>query len=90
MTLTPAPKELVRVMVGRAEILAPGVERGLVQQLHQAAQGDAAASAQARQTLKRLGRFAAPAFNRALNNTQLPPEQWARLAGLLKGGPGVD
>jgi hypothetical protein len=80
MTLKPAPRELVRVMVGRAEVFTPGAEEDLVLQLRQAAKGDAAASLRAKKTLKDLGRFAGPAFNRALAEAKFGPNEAQKLA----------
>ncbi len=86
MTLHPTPKELVRVMVGRAEVLRPGLEKTLVSELYDAREGDKSATARARQTLKSLGRFAAPALYRAIAaNKQLQPEECGRLYSLLNG-----
>lgn len=65
LQVTPAPTNLVRVMVGRHDILTPERERELdfvVQQVN-GPQGPAQASAAAE--LGRLGRFAAPARKRA-------------------------
>jgi hypothetical protein len=62
LTLTPQPKELTRVMVGRAEVIMPDAVNSLSQTLTQAAAGDTAAGAQARHQLKTLGRFASPAL----------------------------
>jgi len=84
--LHPAPKELVRVMVGRAEVLPPGLEQALILQLNNAKQGDAVASARARQTLKSLGRFAEPALCRALAAAKFQPQEQGKLMGLLNGG----
>jgi hypothetical protein len=83
MTLTPTPRELVRVMVGRAEVLAPGTERSLVEQLGKAGRGDAAAAADTRALLRSLGRFAEPAFARALNTAKIQPTEQTRLLALL-------
>jgi hypothetical protein len=83
MTINPAPGELVRVMVGRAEILLPSVEHSLTLDLDKAKQGDAAASNEARKTLRSLGRFAEPAFARALASANAQPEEQARLVALL-------
>jgi hypothetical protein len=62
LALTPQPKELTRVMVGRAEIITHDTVNRLSLTLTQAAAGNTAAGAQARQQLKTLGRFASPAL----------------------------
>jgi hypothetical protein len=62
LTLSPAPEKLVRVMVGRAEIITPHVVARLRQTLLKAEAGDAAARAQSEAEFKALGRFAGPAL----------------------------
>lgn len=83
MDLKPAPREIARVMVGRAEILAPHVEHSLTMDLQKAGEGDKAAAADARNTLRSLGRFAEPAYFRALNNAHLQPTEQNGLMALL-------
>ena len=83
MTVNPAPSQLVRVMVGRAEVLTPKLESSLVAQLQKAGHGDAAASDQARATLKGLGRLAEPSFNRALAASSVPSQEQFKLSSLL-------
>lgn len=83
MNVKPEPRELVRVMVGRAEILPPTVEQTLARELNDAQRGDANASAAARETLKSLGRFAEPAFYRVLAATKPKPAEQGRLMALL-------
>ena len=83
MTLKPTPKELVRVMVGRAEILPPAVEQALVQQLKNTSLDDPAARAKVRDMLKAMGRFAQPTLNRALANAHLSSGEQARLMAFL-------
>jgi hypothetical protein len=60
MTLSPQPKNLVRVMVGRAEIITPEAEMNLLQDLSKAQNGDG--DSRARADLKTFGRFALPAL----------------------------
>jgi hypothetical protein len=83
MDLKPAPRELVRVMVGRAEILTPNLERSLVDDFDKAKHGDTAASAEARKTLHSLGRFAEPAFYRALAHAKPQFDEQKKLMALL-------
>src|SRR5262245_35896252 len=61
LQLDPAPSSLVRVMVGRAEILAPDIEQGLREELVKATKGNPAARESVTRQLSRLGRFASPA-----------------------------
>ncbi len=83
LTMNPAPKELVRTMVGRAEVLSPGVETKLTSLMQRARQGDAVASGEARELLKTLGRFAPPAFERIISKMNPEPTEMTTLAGLL-------
>ena len=66
LTLTPQPKELTRVMVGRAEIITPQVQASLSRLLAKAQEGDADARLQVKAELKQLGRFAEPALQLAI------------------------
>src|SRR5204863_4048766 len=59
MKLDPAPRELVRVMVGRAEVITPDAELSLRSALNAVRTGEAA-RLHALDQLKRLGRFATP------------------------------
>ena len=65
MTLNPPPRNLARVMVGRAEIITPAAVTGLVQDLSKAQSGEATARNQAIMDLKAFGRFAWPALSLA-------------------------
>ena len=66
LTLDPAPREVARVMVGRAEILTPGMEKALTLEVERYRTGDetARATAVANARSLRLGRFAEPAVRR--------------------------
>jgi hypothetical protein len=66
LTLDPAPREVVRVMVGRAEVLSPEIEQKLSQSLARAHFGDEQARAEAISDLQKLGRFAEPALRLAI------------------------
>jgi hypothetical protein len=84
MRVRPAPDHLVRVMVGRAEVLTPRALKQLGLELSGAKDGSPEASAKLRQTLKELGRFAAPAFNRAIASLpDLKPDDRVRLYAML-------
>ncbi len=62
--IQPAPDELVRVMVGRVEILTPGVERRLEKAVADLAGRDPAARTAAREELAKLGRLKEPVLRR--------------------------
>jgi hypothetical protein len=83
ITIKPAPKDLVRVMVGRAELIPPGTQNRLAQNLFKAGQGDPEAASEAQTELKTLGRFAEPAFYKALESVTSTNIDRARLQKLL-------
>ncbi|HXU77486.1 MAG TPA: hypothetical protein VN794_13015, partial [Methylomirabilota bacterium] len=73
LTLDPAPRNLVRVMVGRAEVLTSAVQQNLSDALTRAETGDTAARAEAVAQLRKLGRFSEPALKLAMK--QLKPDR---------------
>jgi hypothetical protein len=68
LEVTPKPDRVVRVMVGRAELMMPSIERGLKREIMAFKSGDAAAREHAVATVRNmnLGRFLAPAQQIAL------------------------
>ena len=66
LTLDPAPREVARVMVGRAEILTPAKEKALTLEIERYRAGDEVARAVAVENARSLGlgRFAEPAVRR--------------------------
>lgn len=69
----PKPRELVRVMVGRAEIIPPQTQKVLAQQLKRFERGDAEAKKWIQDYQSKFGRFAPPAFQLA-RKLNAPPE----------------
>jgi hypothetical protein len=65
LSIQPAPKELVRVMVGRAEVLTPAVEKTLTDDVTKAGNNDREGKERLSAELKKLGRFAQPALSLA-------------------------
>jgi hypothetical protein len=65
ITLDPHPRELVRVMVGRAEVITPAMQQELAEQITAAKTGHAGAKEAGEAALKRFGRFAEPALRLA-------------------------
>jgi hypothetical protein len=88
LTLGPAPKQLVRVMVGRAEILPPVLEAQLSAELTKASRGDDQAKRAAVAQLKKLGRFAEPALRLAVASSSpaLTESAWGILQASTKPG----
>ena len=87
MTLNPAPRELSRVMVGRAEVLTSGLEQNLALQLDKARNGDSKAIAEDHQTAKTIGRFGEPAFYLAIAKIKTVPADYANLRNLFFSQP---
>jgi hypothetical protein len=78
LAFQPAPRNMVRVMVGRAEILSPAREKSLSNSFVQAQRGDAQARESATEELKRLGRFAEPALQLATKDVAAEISKTAR------------
>ncbi|MBI1842102.1 MAG: hypothetical protein HYR88_14785 [Verrucomicrobia bacterium] len=70
LQLSPAPRGIARVMVGRAEVITPGMELSLLHQTERYVQGDAATKAEVVGNVRRLGfgRFLEPAMRRLVDN----------------------
>lgn len=83
MTINPTPQKLVRVMVGRAELITPAMEQQLTLELTQARKGEPQANQELMATARNLGRFAKPAFDEAISRTGARPEERDRLLALL-------
>jgi len=77
ITMNPAPRELVRVMVGRAEIIPPDQQERIRDAITRAAdaESDAVASNEAKEEFRKLGRFAEPALSLALRQAPQPVNQ---------------
>ena len=70
LQLSPAPREVARVMVGRAEVITPQMELSLFRETQRYVGGDEAARTQALANVRRLGlgRFLQPAMTRLITN----------------------
>jgi hypothetical protein len=69
ITITPAPTELVRVLVGRQDILSPETEAEVEQALAERMSREPARREAALRRLARMGRFLEPAVRRAAAST---------------------
>ena len=69
LAVTPAPKELRRVFVGRAELITPAMEWALIRQVVRYVDGDETAKAAAAKAVQgmNLGRFTGPALSRLMH-----------------------
>lgn len=65
MKLQPQPAKLVRVMVGRAEVITPELQKAIAADLKLSSSGDAAAKERLAAYWKKLGRFSSPAIQLA-------------------------
>jgi hypothetical protein len=70
MAVEPQPKQLVRVMVGRLELLTPERERQAESAVRDLAAADAAVRERAFNTLREQGRYVEPILRRLLRTTQ--------------------
>jgi hypothetical protein len=88
MKLKPAPRDLVRVMVGRAEVITPSVQHMLLSNLTKAKEGDKGAGDEARKEFQKLGRFAEPALVLATRNAdpQLRQAAWDAFGNATQRG----
>jgi hypothetical protein len=81
--LSPAPREIVRVMIGRLETLTPEQESSIASLISHLGDDDPANRNQAAARLKQLGRFAEPALTRIAATTN-DPEVHVRSQTLLQ------
>jgi hypothetical protein len=88
LKLKPAPRNLVRVMVGRAEVIAPSVETSLLSNLTKSKDGDKASQINAERQLQTLGRFAEPALSLATRTAdpQLRQAAWEVFRSATQAG----
>jgi hypothetical protein len=85
ITLDPRPRQLVRVMVGRAEVFTPATEKKLSDALAMAEKGDSQARAIVMGECKKLGRFAEPALRKLM---RIDKSNWALYDAALKAANG--
>jgi len=98
ISINPQPKELVRVMVGRAEVISPDLENKLADAMTKIGDGDFDAKVQMKQELHRAGRFAEPLFARAYNKRQRAdsefgkkwPDLWQKVHDAMNAGLTID
>jgi hypothetical protein len=86
LTLTPAARQIARVMVGRAELITPAMETTLLQEMSRYAGADTVARAQAVENVRKLGlgRFSEAVMRRILTRTPVTPEFSNRAWELLQ------
>src|SRR6185503_3466881 len=83
LKINPAPKTMVRVMVGRLETLTPEQERRIEVLIGKLGSADPSVREQTDQEIRRLGRFAEPALTRVAKTT-IDPEVKAQAGKLMR------
>jgi len=68
LTIAPAPDELVRVLVGRTEVITPEMEKHVQAQVRQLADPSPAVREAAQKNLRKFGRFSEPILKAVLEN----------------------
>ncbi len=81
--IQPSPEQLVRVMLGRVEVLTPEREREIEKFISQLGANDFRVRQEASNGLSKLGRIGEPALRRVAKTTQ-DPEVRARAAQLIR------
>jgi hypothetical protein len=90
LKISPAPTEVVRVMVGRAEIITPSMEWELMKQITRYGENDSRSREEAVVNARAigLGRFAEAAVRRMVNrlpNREFSQTAWSLLTEMGKG-----
>jgi hypothetical protein len=68
VTIEPRPAELIRVLVGRAEVITPEMEKSVQRQVSLLGDHSAEVREMAMQTIRKYGRFSEPILKRILEN----------------------
>ncbi|HEY3226838.1 MAG TPA: hypothetical protein VGK61_07595 [Planctomycetota bacterium] len=84
ITIEPKPENLVRVLVGRAEILTPEMETAIAAQAAKLGEDSIEAREAAMAALRKYGRFAEPTLRKVLAATE-DPEVRMRIRNLIGG-----
>ena len=66
ITIEPRPAELVRVLVGRAEVITPEMEKSVQRQVSMLSDPSPKVRQTAMQTIRKYGRFSEPILKRIL------------------------
>ncbi|MBI3857084.1 MAG: hypothetical protein HY293_15465, partial [Planctomycetes bacterium] len=82
LTIEPKPDQVVRVLVGRAEIITPEQESRMTDLVRRLGSASESTRAAAQAELKKLGRFAEPTLRRILP-TMKDPALKARVQELI-------
>jgi hypothetical protein len=85
LRVQPQPKETVRVLVGRSEVITPQMETDVRRQVNRLRSPSAAVRAAAEETLKQHGRFYEPVLASVLK-TETNPFVRSQLEHLIRAG----
>jgi hypothetical protein len=90
ITVNPAPTELVRVLVGRAEIITPQMENEIRAAIEQFHQGEVDQRVMAVETVRRYGRFAEPVLREIIGTRRMYADSIQKLtaAAMTKSASG--
>jgi hypothetical protein len=83
ITIDPQPDELVRVLVGRTEVITPELEKSVKEQVSNLNAPSPAARAEAAAAIKKYGRFSEPILKRILAD-ESDPTLRARIKRLIE------
>jgi hypothetical protein len=83
ITIDPRPDELVRVLVGRTEVITPELEKSVKEQVSRLNASAPAARAEAAAAIKKYGRFSEPILKRILDD-ESDPALRARIKRLIE------
>jgi len=72
ISIEPKPTQLVRVLVGRTEVITPEMEKSVRKQVSLLSNSSASVREQARMAIQRHGRFAEPILKRVLEDEKDP------------------
>jgi hypothetical protein len=86
ITIDPQPSELVRVLVGRAEVITPEMERSVQTQVTLLGDPSPAVRDAAQREIRKYGRFSEPILKRIRNNEKSPMMK-ERLRTLIESAP---
>jgi hypothetical protein len=85
VTIEPKPTELVRVLVGRAEVITPSMEKSVQQQVSLLNDPSPEVRAKAAQSIQQYGRFSEPILKRLLEK-ESDAALRARISKLIEAG----
>ena len=83
ITIDPRPDELVRVLVGRTEVITPEMEKSVKEQVRRLNDASPATRTEAMAAIKKYGRFSEPILKRIIED-ETDPVLRARLTRLIE------